>query len=130
MPAKWVVLDKSNQEIRKEIPNSGGTNGKYFGKIEVPLKLAHQNPNNKAVNGQSNHRNGEELPILFEQVWVLAVESINSVEDVVCGGGGRKANGICKVLVNFGFLLQKIGYAKIDKNTRCANETKLNEFGK
>ena len=98
-------LNKSNEEVCEEIPNGCCADGENFGEVEVPLKLANQEPNNKAVDAQSNHGNGNEFSVFLKDVWVLAVECVNSVENVVGSGCGGEANSIGNVLVNLSLFL-------------------------
>ena len=50
-----LPLNKRNKKVCEEIPNGSSANGENFGKVEIPLKLANQEPNNKTVDAQSNH---------------------------------------------------------------------------
>lgn len=108
------ALVKCYQKVRQEVPDGNHTDGKKFRQVKIDLKLTYNQPENKVIQPETNDRDNKEFRVFQCNIRIIAFKGPNPVQNIIGTGRDGKANGVGNILLNFEYLLEKVGKGIID----------------
>ena len=123
-----LFLCKREQQIPKEIPQCGSSDGKHLAEIEIPFQFAVEHIHRQRVDAQANQGNGEILGIFCTNLRIGALEGPDAVEEIVGRGSKNETQNVAQVFVPLEPFLANKGNAEIDEYTRKTYYPEFYEF--
>ena len=121
-------LVESKQQIRKEIPQRGATNGENLADIEIPFELVGEEPQHQRIDSQAYRRDNHERAVFGRDILVGTLKRPQPVQDIIGGRRADKTQRIAHIFVDFRLLLEKICDAEIHKQPGKTDDCIFQEF--
>ena len=112
-----MFVAECEQKVAEEVPDGGDAYGERPKDVEAAV-----------VDTQADYGDKDEFDVFHADLFFLAAECPDAVEDIVARGGGNESDRVGDERIHFGQFLQQKEQAAMDDHAACSDYAEFNEF--
>ena len=128
-----MFVAECEQKVAEEVPDGGDAYGKRPKDVESPVfgprgEQSAEQPEAAVVNAQAYYGDKDEFDVFHADLFFLAAECPDAVEDIVARGGGNESDRVGDERIHFGQFLKQKEQAAMDDHAACSDYAEFYEF--